>query len=43
MSPASHQSLALAECAAFHAANEQYHESSTLHELFFGEQAAIEN
>ncbi len=42
LSPA-HQKLALAECAAFHAANEQYHESSTLRELYFGEQAGIEN
>jgi hypothetical protein len=41
--PPAHQKLALAECAAFHAANEQYHESTTLRELFLGEQAAIAN
>jgi len=41
--PPAHQKLALAECAAFHAANEQYHESTTLRELFFGEGPAIEN
>ena len=41
--PPAHQKLALAECAAFHAANEQYHESTTLRELFFGQQPALEN
>jgi hypothetical protein len=41
--PPAHQQLALAECAAFHAANEQYHESATLRELFYGEEPAIEN
>ena len=41
--PPAHQKLALAECAAFHAANEQYHESTALRELFFGEEPAIEN
>jgi hypothetical protein len=41
--PPAHQKLALAECAAFHAANEQYHESNSLRGLFFGEQATIEN
>lgn len=41
--PPAHQKLALAECAAFHAANEQYHESATLRALFFGEATAIEN
>ena len=41
--PPAHQQLALAECAAFHAANEQYHESTALRELFFGEQPAIDN
>jgi hypothetical protein len=41
--PPAHQKLALAECAAFHAANEQYHESATLRELFFGGQDALEN
>jgi hypothetical protein len=42
--PPAHQKLALAECAAFHAANEQYHESETLRDLFFGQDAAtIEN
>lgn len=41
--PPAHQKLALAECAAFHTANEQYHESMTLRELFFGEEAAMEN
>jgi hypothetical protein len=41
--PPAHQKLALAECAAFHAANEQFHESTTLRELFFGEEPAIEN
>jgi hypothetical protein len=39
--PPAHQKLALAECAAFHAANEQYHESTALRELFFGEEPAI--
>jgi len=42
LSPA-HQKLALAECAAFHAANEQYHESTTLRDLFFGQEAATQN
>jgi hypothetical protein len=42
LSPA-HQKLALAECAAFHAANEQYHESRTLRDLFFGQDAATQN
>ena len=42
LSPA-HQKLALAECAAFHAANEQFHESTTLRELFFGRDAATQN
>jgi len=42
LSPA-HQKLALAECAAFHAANEQYHESTTLRDLFFGQDAATQN
>jgi len=42
LSPA-HQKLALAECAAFHAANEQYHESTTLRDLFFGPDAATQN
>jgi hypothetical protein len=41
--PPAHQKLALAESAAFHAANEQYHESETLRGLFFGEQAAVQN
>jgi len=41
--PPSHQKLALAECAAFHAANEQYHESTTLRELFLGQPDALEN
>lgn len=41
--PPTHQQLALAECAAFHATNEQYHESAALRELFFGEQPAIDN
>jgi hypothetical protein len=41
--PPAHQKLALAECAAFHAANEQYHESTALRELYFGEDSAIEN
>jgi hypothetical protein len=41
--PPAHQKLALAECAAFHAANEQYHESTTLRDLFFGQDAAMEN
>jgi hypothetical protein len=41
-SPA-HQKLALAECAAFHAANEQYHESLTLRDLYFGESDALDN
>jgi len=41
--PPAHQKLALAECAAFHAANEQYHESTALRELFFGEGPAIDN
>jgi hypothetical protein len=40
---AAHQKLALAECAAFNAANEQYHESTSLRELFFGEEPALEN
>lgn len=41
---AAHQKLALAECAAFHAANEQYHESVTLRDLFFGQgTATMEN
>jgi hypothetical protein len=40
---AAHQKLALAECAAFHAVNEQFHESKTLRDLFFNEQAAVEN
>ena len=42
LSPA-HQKLALAECAAFHAANEQYHESTTLRDLFFRQDAATQN
>jgi hypothetical protein len=42
LSPA-HQKLALAECAAFHAANEQYHESTTLRDLSFGQDAATQN
>jgi len=42
ISPA-HQKLALAECAAFHAANEQYHESLTLRDLYFGEADALDN
>lgn len=42
LSPA-HQKLALSECAAFNAANEQYHESITLRDLFLGQDAAIEN
>ncbi len=42
LSPA-HQKLALAECAAFHAANEQYHESATLRDLYFGQAAAMDN
>jgi hypothetical protein len=41
--PPAHQKLALAECAAFHAANEQFHESTTLRELFFGQRPAVEN
>ena len=41
--PAAHQKLALAECAAFHAANEQYHESTTLRDLFFGGGTAVDN
>lgn len=41
--PPAHQKLALAECAAFHAANEQYHESTTLRDLLSGEQAATQN
>jgi hypothetical protein len=41
--PPAHQKLALAECAAFHAANEQYHESTALRELYFGEVSASEN
>jgi len=41
--PAAHQKLALAECAAFHAANEQYHESWTLRDLFYGQEPAKEN
>jgi len=41
--PPAHQKLALAECAAFHAANEQYHESTTLRDLYFGQGAAMEN
>jgi hypothetical protein len=41
--PPAHQKLALAECAAFHAANEQYHESTALRQLFYGEEPAIEN
>jgi hypothetical protein len=41
-SPA-HQKLALAECAAFHAANEQMHESDSLRDLFFGQQASLDN
>src|SRR5215469_16558265 len=41
--PAAHQKLALAECAAFHAANEQYHESLTLRDLFYGQEPAKEN
>ena len=41
--PPAHQKLALAECAAFHAANEQYHESTALRELYFGEDSAIAN
>jgi hypothetical protein len=41
--PPAHQKLALAECAAFHAANEQYHESTTLRDLFFGQDAATQN
>jgi hypothetical protein len=42
LSPA-HEKLALAECAAFHAANEQYHESTTLRDLFHGQDAATQN
>jgi hypothetical protein len=38
-----HQKLALAECAAFHAALEQFHESKTLRDFYFGERVAIEN
>lgn len=38
-----HQKLALAECAAFHAALEQFHESKTLSDLYFHEQTATEN
>lgn len=41
--PPAHQKLALAECAAFGAANEQYHESVTLRELFYGQDPALEN
>jgi hypothetical protein len=41
--PPAHQKLALAECAAFHAANEQYHESSTLRDLVYGQEPAVEN
>lgn len=41
--PPAHEKLALAECAAFHAANEQYHESLTLRDLYFGEPDAVEN
>jgi hypothetical protein len=41
--PPSHQRLALAECAAFHAANEQYHESATLRDLYFGQPDALAN
>jgi hypothetical protein len=40
---AAHQKLALAECAAFHAANEQYHGSASLRDLLSGQQAALEN
>ncbi|MBV9344125.1 MAG: hypothetical protein JOZ03_03955 [Gammaproteobacteria bacterium] len=40
---ARHQKLALAECAAFHATNEQYHESYTLRDLFSGDAAAADN
>jgi hypothetical protein len=43
MLPPSHQKLALAECAAFHAANEQYHESLTLRDLYFGQPDALDN
>ena len=42
LSPA-HGKLALAECAAFHAANEQYHESLTLRDLYFDEANARDN
>jgi len=42
LSPA-HQKLALAECAAFHATNSQFHESMTLRDLYFGELASMEN
>jgi hypothetical protein len=38
-----HQRLALAECAAFHTANEQYHESTTLLDLVSGQAAASDN
>ena len=41
--PPAHQKLALAECAAFQAANEQYHESTALSELYFGGQPATDN
>jgi hypothetical protein len=41
--PPAHQKLALAECAAFHAANEQYHGSISLRDLFLGQAAALEN
>lgn len=39
----SHQKLAIAECAAFHAANEQYHESATLRDLLGGQSEATQN
>lgn len=41
--PPGHQKLALAECAAFHAANEQMHEGYSLRNLFYGQAAALEN
>jgi hypothetical protein len=41
-SPA-HQKLALAECAAFHATNSQFHESMTLRDLYYGELDSMEN
>ena len=41
--PPAHEKLALAECAAFHAANEQYHESLTLRDLYFDAPDAVDN